>query len=147
VNIESCFIGEMTNSPAKEIDDVYGKEVGESTPTTVNEDRVIDNENRVTIPLDFSNDDDNYQRTKPRLIKQDSSVNQAFAHINILQTDINDYHPNETLIHEEINPFAVQYVEVMPTDEKHDNEHIITDVEDQIPFVEEGMVRYTEIDF
>lgn len=146
MNFGRCFIEEMTNSPVKETCDDHEKEIGESTPTTVNEDKVIDNENRVTIPLEFSNDDDDYQRTKPRLIKQDSSVNQAFAHINILQTDINDYHPNETLIHEEINPFAVQYVDVMPTGEKNDIEHIVTDVEDQIPYVEEGMVRYTEID-
>lgn len=131
----------MTNASEKEIHDIDDKELGETTPTTVNEDKVIDTENGVTFRLDFPNGDEEYQRTRPRLIKQDSGVNQAFAHINILQTDINDYHPNETLIHEEINPFAVQYVDVVPTNEIHDEELIIPNVEEQIIYAEEGKVR------
>lgn len=125
----------------RETNDDHEKEVGETTPSTVNEDKVIETENGVTMKLDFPNGDEEYQRTKPRLIKQDSGVNQAFAHINILQTDINDYHPNETLIHEEINPFAVQYIDVLPANEEHDEELMISNVEKASDHAGEGKVQ------
>lgn len=76
-----------------------------------------DDEKRIKFQFVSSDDDEEHQRSNSRLVRQDSGINQAFAHINILQADISDFHPHETLIHEDINPFAVQYIDTALSNE------------------------------
>lgn len=75
------------------------------------------NDDEIRTRFETTHDDEEHQRSHGGLVRQDSGMNQAFAHINILQADIGDFHPHETLIHEEINPFAVQYIETEPRNE------------------------------